>query len=197
MLNGGSPLITNCILYGDAGGEIVSSTSAAPTVTYCDVQGGFAGTGNISADPLFVNAAGDLHLRPDSPCRGGGTTAAPAYINFAQDSAPRPNPPSIGALEAAAPGTTHILWGNTDGRISLWNYSTASGTYTHREYGPYAGWAAKSVADGPDGRTRILWDNVNGMMDLWSLDSTTGGNSPFTVRTQAGRRTPSLLAWTT
>ncbi len=27
------------------------------SVTYCDVQGGFAGTGNINSDPLFVGSA--------------------------------------------------------------------------------------------------------------------------------------------
>jgi len=29
--------------------------------------------GNFTADPLFVHRCGDLHLRPDSPCRDAGT----------------------------------------------------------------------------------------------------------------------------
>jgi hypothetical protein len=45
-----NPTITNSILYGDTGGEIFNST-ATPVVTYSDVQGGYAGTGNISANP--------------------------------------------------------------------------------------------------------------------------------------------------
>ena len=33
--------------------------------------------GNLSADPMFANAAiGDYHLQPDSPCRAAGTMAA-------------------------------------------------------------------------------------------------------------------------
>ncbi len=170
LLNGGSPLITNCILYEDAGSEIVSGTSAAPTITYCDVQGGYAGTGDINADPLFVSAA-DLHLKPGSPCLGAGTSAgAPATD---QDGNARPNPPSIGALEVT-PGTTHILWDNSSGLTSVWDYSTADGTFSHQEYGPYAGYTAQAIADGPDGRTRILWDRSDGLVSVWSLDNAAG-----------------------
>jgi hypothetical protein len=47
-------------------------------VTYCDVKGGWSGTGNIDADPLFVGEGrGDLHLTFDSPCRNAGTGTAP------------------------------------------------------------------------------------------------------------------------
>jgi hypothetical protein len=41
-------------LYGDIGGEIYNS-SASSVVSYSDVQGGYAGTGNINVNPLFVN----------------------------------------------------------------------------------------------------------------------------------------------
>ena len=41
--------------------------------TYCDVEGGFTGTGNIDADPLFVDApGGDYQLQFGSPCMDGG-----------------------------------------------------------------------------------------------------------------------------
>jgi len=37
------------------------------TVEYCDVEGGFTGTGNIDADPLFNDAAnGDFHIEANS-----------------------------------------------------------------------------------------------------------------------------------
>ena len=37
------------------------------------IQGGYAGTGNLSSDPLFVNpAAGDFHLQANSPARHTG-----------------------------------------------------------------------------------------------------------------------------
>jgi hypothetical protein len=40
----------------------VESDSA--TVTYCDIQGGWPGEGNIDVDPLFADpASGDYHLK--------------------------------------------------------------------------------------------------------------------------------------
>jgi len=55
-----SPVMTNCILWGNTaslGSQIYNETSS-PTITYSDVQGGYSGTGNIDADPLFVDAMG-------------------------------------------------------------------------------------------------------------------------------------------
>ena len=95
---------TSCILWGNS----VYST----TVTYSDVQGGYAGTGNIDADPLFVNAAsGDLHLMTGSPCIDAGTaTALPPGVTLPVtdfDGKPRiiGSAPDMGAFEfgAAAP----------------------------------------------------------------------------------------------
>ena len=99
--------LTSDILYGDSGDEIGNSSSPLDaTAANCDVQGDFPagandGGGNLSADPLFVNAAaGDYHLRLKSPCIGAGTSSAPGYLPYTEDYQPRPNPPSIGAYEA-------------------------------------------------------------------------------------------------
>ena len=43
----------------------------SPVVTYCNVQGGWVGEGNIDADPQFAFAA-DFHLVPGSPCIDAG-----------------------------------------------------------------------------------------------------------------------------
>ena len=97
--NGRAVTLTNDILTGDVGGEISDQSSGSPlAATFCDIQGGYAGTGNIAADPLFVSAAtGDLHVPPASPCAGVGTpNGAPAAD---KDGKTRPNPPSIGAYE--------------------------------------------------------------------------------------------------
>ncbi len=51
-----SPTVTNCILWGNSPDEF-NPFLGTPTVTYSDVQGGFRGTGNIDADPLFVAAS--------------------------------------------------------------------------------------------------------------------------------------------
>jgi predicted outer membrane repeat protein len=75
-----SPALTNCILWADAPDEIYNyDLASAPVVAYSDIQGGYpAGTGNIDADPRFVDAAGgDLHLGACSPCIDAGDNAAP------------------------------------------------------------------------------------------------------------------------
>jgi hypothetical protein len=78
----GAATLTNCILWGDAGGEIVD-ISGTVVVSYSDVQGGYAGEGNIDADPVCARTPdpgpdgdwgtddddyGDLHLQAGSPC---------------------------------------------------------------------------------------------------------------------------------
>jgi hypothetical protein len=70
--------VTNCILWDNTPDEIYNTTST-PIVTYSDVQGGYTGTGNIDADPLFVDAAGgDLRLSSSiSPCVDTGDNSAP------------------------------------------------------------------------------------------------------------------------
>jgi len=63
----GSPAIKNCIIWNNSQGG--SSQINASGVTYCNIQGGFSGTGNIDSDPLFVNADnGDYRIQDDSPC---------------------------------------------------------------------------------------------------------------------------------
>ncbi|MHC4545970.1 MAG: choice-of-anchor Q domain-containing protein [Planctomycetota bacterium] len=73
-----SPTVTNCILWGNTPDEIFNSGGSA-TVTYSDVEGGWGGTGNIDADPCFVDADGsDLRLSSSaSPCVDTGTNTAP------------------------------------------------------------------------------------------------------------------------
>jgi parallel beta-helix repeat protein/predicted outer membrane repeat protein len=70
------PIVTNCILWNDAADEIYDDNSV-PTVTYSCIQGGYPGTGNIDADPLFADSAtDDFHLTWDSPCRNTGDNSA-------------------------------------------------------------------------------------------------------------------------
>ena len=55
--------IVNSIIYGNPTGTIFVGISGIATVSYSDVQGGgFAGTGNIDANPLFAGAPTDLRL---------------------------------------------------------------------------------------------------------------------------------------
>jgi len=71
-----SPTITNTILWENSaasGPEIYVSGIGGPYVTYCDVKGGWPGTGNIDADPFFADASvGDYHITWNSPCLDAG-----------------------------------------------------------------------------------------------------------------------------
>ncbi len=68
------------------------------SVTYSDIEQPTPGTGNISADPLFVNMLQRIfRLRPDSPCIDTGTAdGAPA--DDLRDN-PRDSWPDMGAFE--------------------------------------------------------------------------------------------------
>ena len=61
-------LISNSILW-NPGNEVVVSGDPMPTIRYSCVQGGWAGTGNVSAYALFLSPLdGDYHLKDGSPC---------------------------------------------------------------------------------------------------------------------------------
>ena len=75
------PRITNSIIRQNAAAQI-SGTMA----TYSNIEGGSGGTGNIDADPCFVETGywdannvwvhGDYHLEPNSPCIDAGDNAS-------------------------------------------------------------------------------------------------------------------------
>jgi predicted outer membrane repeat protein len=87
-----SPALANCILWNDYGGEISNSDGfSVPIVSYTDIQGGWAGTNNVSTNPQFLRNPsagpdglpgtgdedyGDLHLGPVSPVADAGNNAA-------------------------------------------------------------------------------------------------------------------------
>ncbi len=72
--------LTRCIAWNNTPNSITGN----PTVTYSDVQGGFAGEGNIDSDPIFVTSASGLYYLShssagqllDSPCIDAGNVIA-------------------------------------------------------------------------------------------------------------------------
>jgi len=196
---GSNAILTNCILWnnnlqykatgsGSVGEVGFSAAGASATLSHCDVQGGYAGEGNINADPLFVNVPSDLHLQPGSPCFGAGTAAgAPATD---KDGTLRPNPPSIGAYEMAstpipgrfdfdADGSNDLLWHNAStGQVLTWNMSDQN----IRTYGsPFAtvsntDWTIAATADvNGDGHPDLLWENTRtGQLVFWLMGGANG-----------------------
>ncbi len=120
--NQGAATLADDIFYGDYAAnaaEIENDTSHGPatvTASHCDIQSRSAGNlglgpslfgpTNLNADPLFVSAPTDLHLRSGSPCIGRGV-ADPANTTD-RDGNPRPDPPSIGAYEYTSPGLASL-----------------------------------------------------------------------------------------
>ncbi|MGA1869824.1 MAG: right-handed parallel beta-helix repeat-containing protein [bacterium] len=68
-----SPYIVNTIFWGNNGPEIYHFDYSNPKLSYCDIQGGYPGLGNIDADPLFVDPEnGNYYLQSSSPCIDAG-----------------------------------------------------------------------------------------------------------------------------
>ncbi len=88
-----APIITNCIMWGDQSPEI---SALYANVTYSNIQGGHSGTGNISRDPLFVNASD-----PDGPDDIPGTEDDGLCL--------QPSSPSIDAGALSGAPETDIL----------------------------------------------------------------------------------------
>ena len=83
-MDSGEVDVTNSIVWGN-GDDLVNVAA-----TYSNIEDGDSGEGNISADPLFVDPAGnDFHLLPGSPCRNTGSNAAPSLPATDYDGDPR------------------------------------------------------------------------------------------------------------
>jgi hypothetical protein len=73
ILSASNVIIKNNIIYGNLPATQIKVQASIPSVTYCDVQGGYTGTGNFSADPLFNSNC--FLLTDSSPCIDAGDTA--------------------------------------------------------------------------------------------------------------------------
>lgn len=84
------PDVTNCILWNNLPQEIFDERDIM-TITYCDVEGGWPGVGNIDSDPLFVDSDGadnvpgtaDDDVRPQLGAPvidAGGNLAVPSSV---------------------------------------------------------------------------------------------------------------------
>ncbi|MHC4640846.1 MAG: right-handed parallel beta-helix repeat-containing protein [Planctomycetota bacterium] len=128
----GNPVLTNSILWGNTANNSLQQIKTPynpPTnlsVTYCNVQGGWPGVGNIDADPYFVDEInGDFHLKSQagrwdanseswvrdastSPCVDAGNPGCPV----SDEPAPNGNRRNMGAYG----GTTEASKSPGNGR---------------------------------------------------------------------------------
>jgi hypothetical protein len=105
-------VIANSIIGSAATSISVGGTGGARefiTVTRTNIQGGWAGTGNLDVDPQFVNpGAGDFRLKRTSPCiDAGGNGLVPGYVTGDFDGNPR-LVNEVGVLDTGA-GTSPIV----------------------------------------------------------------------------------------
>jgi len=163
-----SATLTDDIFWNDTGEIAQISFGSQITATYCDIQGGFTGLGNINLDPAFVSPSwGDFRLQPGSPCVSAGTQIS---LNSPtdRDGKARVNPPTIGAAEGTIPrfilpfaiatgsdNVTHALLGNPAGSVVLWDVQPA-GTKVAYTYAALTGWTTKSISASPDHHVHIL-----------------------------------------
>lgn len=113
------PILINSIVRDNSTTQIYAY--GTPDVSYCNIEGGWTGTGNIDADPLFADAAnGDYHLTVGSPCMESGNRSAPGADGTDMEGDPRTHgfAPDMGADEfykhlyhvgTVEPGNTLVL----------------------------------------------------------------------------------------
>jgi predicted outer membrane repeat protein len=156
-----STTVTSCILWGNSYEQIYGS---GVTVTYSDVQGGWAGVGNIENDPLFTDPYnGDYHLYEDSPCIDAGD---PNYI-------PGPN-------ETDLDGNPRVVGGRIDMGAYEFNHIPVADAGSDQTVYAWFDGMAKVMLDG----TGSYDDDGQPLTYLWRWnidgnDFTTAGPSPI------------------
>ncbi len=63
----------NNIVWGNTGGNGSQFSGPQMIITYCNVQGGFAGAGNMNSEPLFDST--NYYLQASSPCIDKGDSS--------------------------------------------------------------------------------------------------------------------------
>lgn len=93
-------VLTNSIVWGNTPDQIYEALGATATASYCNIEGVYPGTENITADPLFINSEnGDYHIQFLSPCRDAGTSSNAPDTDIDGDARPIGNGYDIGADE--------------------------------------------------------------------------------------------------
>ncbi len=96
--------LVNSILWGNSPDEAnTGGVHGILSIQYSDVRGGYEGTANIDADPLFFDpVAGDYHLSWGSPCIDAGSSSGAPDVDFEMDTRPAGEGYDMGADEHLA-----------------------------------------------------------------------------------------------
>jgi hypothetical protein len=128
-LAGGNMTVTNSIVWGNtAGSGSPQIDGSGYSVTYTDVEGGYSGTGNMNADPQFIDfqqaslgnptTAGDFHLQSGSPVEGQGTSAGAPAVDRDGDSRPLGTGVDMGSDEIFPNDAPTLSWTGEAGYVA-------------------------------------------------------------------------------
>ena len=163
------PMVTNCILWGNtapSGPEIFNLDTSEATVTYSDVEDGYAGTGNIDSDPLFVDQVGyNLHLQPDSPCIDAGTASGAPDNDLDGNPRPAESGYDMGAYECRI---LYVAGTGDDSDGSSWEhaYTDLQEALSITAFGDQI-WVAAGTYKPSDGTDRTIYFLLKTGVDLY------------------------------
>ncbi len=145
---GVTTFVDNSIVWGNVPNQIVDELDAVTTVNYSDVQGGWlGGTGNISADPLFVGGpSGTWTADGDYDQDAGQTTLTDANAAWGIDTLVGMfiNPDTDQTLQS-------LIVANTATTVTVWaDFSELGTTDTDYEIRNYHFMAGSPVIDAAD-----------------------------------------------
>lgn len=165
--SGAEVVVTSSILWANKGKALVITDSPLrDAVTYCDIEGGYSGPGDINADPLFADPdAQDYHLKskygrydPESerwvsdavhsPCIDTGDPSA-SVGDEPPPNGNRINMGAYGGTKQASHGPEHFTYHVNRGGGSDWN----SGLTAEQ---PFAT-VQKAIDVARDGDTVLVW----------------------------------------
>jgi len=88
-------------------------------------------------------------------------------------------------------GRVHLLWDSGNGTGAVWRLRP-DGAADRRPFGPFAGWAARALAAGPDGRAFLPWRHDGGLASVRRLGA--AGGVGHAERGPCAGRAPVALA---
>jgi Right handed beta helix region len=148
---GASSVIKNNIIWKNTAPSNPQyySKSGLPSITYCDVQGGVKGNGNINIDPQFQDTV-NFYLKNSSPCIDAGDSSS-VYNDPADPQNPNKTAsPSVGGLR------NDIGAYGGPGRLILSGFQVVTGVKETRQNGTPQGFLLQQNYPNPFNPSTII-----------------------------------------